>query len=335
MKVELFQTECELVDNLDVESLAPGIHRLALRLTQDGAGRPCHIPVLVARGVASSPVFGITAAIHGNELNGVRVIQRIFADLDPAKVNGVIVGCPILNLPGYLNNHRYLGHEDLNRLMPGKPNGSPGQVYAYRLMTRLIDRFSYLVDLHTASFGRVNALYVRVSMTDARAARMAQLMSPEIIVHNDSDDGTLRRAAMKLGMPAITVEVGNPLRFQARMIASSIAGIRRMMADLGFTPGHVDPPKSPPVICSRSRWIHAEHGGLLEVLPDVTDRVTQGQVVARVSNVFGQKIAEYLAENDGIVIGRSSNPVCQTGSRILHVGTVSTREATPLPDRPA
>jgi predicted deacylase len=326
MKVELFQTECELVDDLDVESLSPGIHRLALRLTQDGAGRPCHIPVLVARGETPSPVFGVTAAIHGNELNGVRVVQRMFADLDPATVKGVIVGCPILNLPGYLANLRYLGHEDLNRLMPGKPNGSPGQVYAYRLMTRLIDRFSYLVDLHTASFGRVNALYVRVNLTDPLAARMAQLISPEIIVHNDTEDGTLRRAAMKLGMPAITVEVGNPLRFQARMISSSLAGVRRVMADLGFIPGQVDPPKSQPVICSRSRWIHAEHGGLLDTYPDVTDFVSEGQVVARVSNVFGQTIAEYLSEGDGIVIGRSSNPVCQTGSRILHIGTISTRD---------
>jgi predicted deacylase len=328
MKVELFQTECELIDELDVESLAPGIHRLALRLTQDGAGRPCHIPVLVAKGAASSPIFGVTAAIHGNELNGVRVVQRVFADLDPANVRGVVVGCPILNLPGYLSNQRYLGHEDLNRLMPGKPNGSPGQVYSYRLMTRLIDRFSYLVDLHTASFGRVNALYVRVNLTDPNAARMAQLISPEIIVHNDSDDGTLRRAAMKLGMPAITVEVGNPLRFQARMITNSLLGVRRVMADLGIVPGHVDPPKSQPVICSRSRWIHAEHGGLLDVFPDVTDFVSAGQVVARVSNVFGQTIAEYKSESDGIVIGRSSNPVCQTGSRILHVGTISTRDVS-------
>jgi hypothetical protein len=216
--------------------------------------------------------------------------------------------------------------------MPGKPNGSPGQVYAYRLVTRLIDRFSYLVDLHTASFGRVNALYVRVNLTDPLAARMAQLMSPEIIVHNDSDDGTLRRAAMKLGTPAITVEVGNPLRFQQRMISSSLAGVRRVMADLGFIPGHVDPPKTKPVICSRSRWIHAEHGGLLDTFPDVTDFVSAGQVVARVSNVFGEKIAEYVSEGDGIVIGRSSNPVCQTGSRILHIGTIST---PPFLDGPA
>ena len=326
MKVDIFHAECELVDELDVEALSPGIHRLALRLTRDGAGRPCEIPVLVARGPTATPVIGITAAIHGNELNGVRVIQRVFEELDPAQVQGVIVGCPILNLPGYLANQRYLGHEDLNRLMPGKPRGTPGEVYAYRLMTRLIDRFSYLIDLHTANFGRVNALYVRVDLTHAIASRMAQLVSPEIIVHNDGDDGTLRRAAMKLGIPAITVEVGNPFRFQRTMITNSLAGVRRVMADLGFTPGTVEEPRAQPVICSRSKWMYAEHGGLLDVFADVTQRVTAGQIVARVSNVFGQTIAEYKTEMDGIVIGRSSNPVCQTGGRILHLGTISTRE---------
>jgi len=46
--------------------------------------------------------------------------------------------------------------------------------------------------------------------------------------------------------------------------------------------------------------------------------------VARVRDIFGDLIEEYRAPEDGIVIGRSTHPVNQTGSRILHLGIEGT-----------
>ncbi|MCA9700022.1 MAG: succinylglutamate desuccinylase/aspartoacylase family protein, partial [Myxococcales bacterium] len=134
-----------------------------------------------------------------------------------------------------------------------------------------------------------------------------------------------REAAGDLGIAAITVEVGNPLRFQARLIRDSLAGIRNVLSELDMIPEEVDPPGDAPVFCTSSRWIYASHGGLLEVFPDVTDEVEEGQLIARVSNVFGDVIADYHAPVSGVIVGRSTNPICQTGSRVAHIGVPASR----------
>lgn len=289
---------------------------------RDPLSNPVSIPVMVARGAIDGPVFGITAAVHGNEVNGIPIIQRLFAELDPRALRGTVVGVPVVSAYAFLNATRtFFEGFDLNRIMPGKPDGNVGDVYASRILARLVQHFDYFVDVHTASFGRVNSLYVRADLRHTQSRRMAFLQSPEIIVHNEARDGTLRDAAMELGIPAITVEVGDPLRFQRRMIRDSLHGIRAILDEFGFVPcapsGEVD---EPPVVCSRSQWIYADDGGLLEVLPELAGLVRQGDAIARLRNPFGDVLATYTAPFDGIIVGKSTNPVCRTGSRVVHLG---------------
>lgn len=322
---------------LDVEALAAGhIHRMMLDLVEDPLGVPVRLPVMVARGRRPGPVFGLTAAMHGNELNGIPTIHRLFQRLDADALSGTVVGAPVVNVPAYAARARTLREGmDLNRLMPGRPAGHVGEVYAYRLMDRLIRHFDYLVDLHTASFGRENALYVRADLDHEITRRMAHLQDPEIIVHNEAADGTLRGAAMSAGIPAITVEIGGPNRFQRALVKDSLTGIESVLVDLGLLPAHPLPEPTadlaeaqPPVVCRSSSWLYTQHGGLLEVLPDTTDLVQPGQVLARVRNMFGDVVAEYPSPHRGVVIGKSSHPVAETGSRIVHLGR-------PAPDGPS
>lgn len=317
---------CAVVDRLDLDTFTPGSHaRVAVELVHDGAGRSLQLPVLVARGADPGPVFGVTAAVHGNEINGVRVIQELFASLEPRSLRGTVVAVPIVSLPAYLAHARTFDTFDLNRMMPGRPDGNAAEVYAHRFLERIVDGFEYLIDLHTASFGRVNSLYVRANLDQPQTAKLAALQHPEIVVHNEARDGTLREAAGDRNIVAITVEVGNPLRFQPRLIRESVAGIKNVLATLDMIPDGVEPPGDVPVFCTGSRWIYAAHGGLLEVFPDVTDEVAEGETLARVSNVFGDVIAEYVSPMDGIVVGRSVNPICQTGARVVHIGRPATR----------
>ena len=98
-----------------------------------------------------------------------------------------------------MNTRHFNDGFDLNRLMPGKRGGTPSQVYAFRFMERVVKHFEYMIDLHTASFGRINTLYVRADLTNADAAWMAECQQPQIMLHNVGADGTLRGAAMDLG----------------------------------------------------------------------------------------------------------------------------------------
>lgn len=297
------------------------ITRFEVEIVADGLARDIVLPVLVGRGRRDGPVFGITAAVHGNELNGIRVIHDLFEHLEMGALRGTLVAVVAVNVPG-LHAHQRLFSDgyDLNRLFPGRADGNPSQVFANRLIERIVRHFDYLIDLHTASFGRINSLYVRADMTHAKCARMAYLQRPQIIVHNAPSDRTLRGAAMDMGIPAITVEIGDPQRFQMNYIRTCRVGMRAVLADAGMLPRRAVAEREEPVICSRSYWMYTDRGGLLVVMPQPTDYVKKGELVARVRNAFGDTIREYFAPEEGIVVGSSANPVGQTGARILHLG---------------
>lgn len=147
---------------------------------------------------------------------------------------------------------------------------------------------------------------------------MARAQQPQILLHNMGADGTLRGAAMERGIHAITVEI-NPTVLEL-LIEQGEIGVRNVIARLGMLPATEEVTGHDPVVCVRSYWMYTEVGGVLEVFPDLADRVKKGEKVARVADIFGDTQAEYFAPEDGIVIGRSTHPVNQTGSRILHLG---------------
>lgn len=318
---------------LDVDALPKGRRsRLLIELVQDAVARPVSVPVIVARGRHDGPVLGITAALHGNELNGIPVAHRLMDDLNLPSLHGTLVAVVVANVPGYLRNQRrFPDGTDLNHIMPGTPDGNDAEVYAHRLMDRIVRRFDYLIDLHTASFGRINSLYIRADLTHPTTARMAHLHRPQIILHNPPSDGTLRGQAMALGIPAITVEIGDPHVFQPRHIRPTLAGIRRVLIELGMTPQRSVKSGTSYIVCERSKWLYTDAGGILRVLPDVTDRVEEGEIIARQRNLFGQLVQEYRAPHAGVVIGKSVNPTGQTGARILHLGRIAPDDAFPMP----
>lgn len=317
--------DARLVDRLDLESLPTGcVCRLLLEIAHGGMGQALRLPVLVARGTRPGPVFGMTAAVHGNELNGIPVIHDMFARIDPSKLKGTLVGVAVINIPGFNNNERSFAGVDLNHQFPGDPQGRTPEVYAWRLIDRVIKHFDYLVDMHTASFGRINSLYVRADLGSAMAAKMARLQRPQIILDDPPSDRTLRGRADELGIPAITVEIGNPQRFQSEFIRRSLAGMRATLFEVGMLHKRKPPADLPePVVCSRSSWCYTDHGGLLEVFPQVVQRVAKGEVIARLTNIFGDVLREYRAPYAGVVIGKSVNPVAETGARIVHLGVVA------------
>lgn len=310
---------------LAIEKLPEGaISRVQIEIVTDGLANPIVLPVMVARGRRDGPVFGITAAVHGNELNGIRTIHGLFERIDVTALRGTVAAVVAVNVPGlHANQREFIGGFDLNHIFPGKANGNIAQVYAHRIIERIVRRFDYLVDLHTASFGRINSLYVRADMTHPKCARMAYLQRPQIIVHNPPSDRTLRGAAMDLGIPAITIEIGDPQRFQPNYVKSCRVGIRSVLSDARMLPKRAVAPLAEPVICDRSYWQYTDAGGLLEVLPKLADPIDAGERIAVLRDAYGDVVREYRARESGVVVGRSVNPVSQTGARILHLGIVA------------
>jgi predicted deacylase len=135
-------------------------------------------------------------------------------------------------------------------------------------------------------------------------------------------DATLRAAATAAGIPAVTLEIGDPHRLQPALIRSSLNGRHRALVGAHLLSEPMAPPGPKAVFCERSYWLHTDRGGLLEVLPRVTDRVAKGELIARLRNGFGDVVREYLAPEDGVVVEASAHPVGHTGARILHLGVI-------------
>ena len=322
----MFQIEdnTPVVRSLELSAIPKGtVSKYWMHLVTDALGQPVCAPIVVMRGVHDGPVLGLTAAVHGNEINGIPVIQRLIRELDIESLSGTIVGVLVLNVPSFLRKtRRFVDGTDLNHIMPGKPAGNVSEIYAHRVVTHLIKHFDYLADLHTASFGRVNSYYIRADMHDPVTAQMALMQNADIIVNNPPSDGTLRGAADELGIPAITLEVGDPHKFQKGMIRSGLTGMHNLLSYLKMVDLAIEEPEYPAIRCVDSQWIYANTGGILRVFPEITHFVEKGEEIAELQNIFGEHISTYTAPNKGVIIGKSVSPVCQTGDRILHLGMI-------------
>ena len=311
-----------MIDTFDLEDTPRGTRKdYWLKIITDGFSNPICIPLMVMRGLKDGPVLGVTAAVHGNELNGISVIQRLFNEVSVDELSGTIVGVPVVNVPAFVRKkRRFNDGVDINHIMPGKEDGNLSQVYAYRFINKFVKHIDYLLDLHTASTGRINSYYIRADMDLPKVNKLARLQNADIIVHNPPSDGTLRGAADDLGIPAITLEVGNPSTFQKKLIRSGIEGIQNVMCDLGMIQDEIITSESQTIECKESLWIYTDMGGLLTIPVELRQLLKKGDLIAVVRDIFGNKVKEYYAPKDGVVIGKSVSPVNQTGGRILHLG---------------
>jgi len=322
--------EATIISELDLSKVPSGkITKYWLHIISSGLSQPVLVPVMVAKGKKEGPVLGLVAALHGNELNGIPVIQKVFEGLDINNLEGTVVGIPGLNAIGVNNEERRFNDGiDLNRGFPGKENGNRSQQYIHRTFQKLVRHFDYLIDMHTASFGRLNSLYVRADLRNDTIAKMARLHPADILLNSKGIPSTgdaipmlrtLRAEAMLAGIPTITIEYGNPQVYQNEMIDRGVVGIQNILAHLKLTSNTIEE-FSPVVLCKKSYWTYTDEGGLLEVLPDLAQKVQKGEKIAILKNPFGDILAEYFAPESGIIIGKSSNPVNQHGGRILHLG---------------
>lgn len=315
----------KVVSSLELASLPLGsVHQLHLQMFRDPAGQPLRVPVLVVRGAEPGPVLGVTAAIHGNEINGIPTVHRFVHGLDPRRLRGTVVAISVVNIPGFLARRRgFADARDLNRLFPGKAGGTDSQLWILRLRELVLVHLDFVVDLHTAGPGRTNPYYARVDLDDPLAVELALAAKPDLVLHKPVQSGTLRGAAAELRIPGIALEIGSPQAFEPELIERATKGLRRIARHLEMIARPLGAGEARPPLCAESRWLYTDHGGLLEIHPALLERVREGQPIARVVNLFGEVIGEYDAPHKGIVIGKSLDPVAPIGTRIIHLGTLS------------
>lgn len=280
--------------------------------------------VLVARGGRAGPTLCLTAGIHGDELNGFEIAYRTYSGLDPAALAGTLIAVPAVNAFGFRTGSRYLpDRRDLNRAFPGSARGSIASRLAGVLFEQVIRRCEALIDLHTGSFQRTNQPQIRTDLGDARALALARSFGSGIVLHGRGPQGSLRRAALDAGIPAVIYEAGEPLRFEEREIRRGVEGIANVMADLGMTANA--PMRREGVVFRSTRWVRTERVGgvfLSERAPG--EHVRTGDLLGTVTDPITHQREEIRAPVNGQVIGMAVPQVVLVGYGLFHLGTDAT-----------
>ncbi|BFM07829.1 succinylglutamate desuccinylase/aspartoacylase domain-containing protein [Halioxenophilus aromaticivorans] len=277
-------------------------------------------PVLIAHGVKPGPVLCLTAALHGDELNGIEVVRRVLYNIDPTELSGTVIGVPIVNLQGFRRSSRYLvDRRDLNRYFPGNPEGSSASRLAYSFFTQVISHCDALVDLHTGSFYRTNIPQLRADISNPAVVKLTQGFGATMVLQSAGAEGTLRRAAVEAGIPAVTLEAGESMRLQERSVAHGVKGIHTLMDHMGMVKrfslwGDPEP------VYYQSVWVRAERGGILFSSVVLGDKVDAGDLLGEVRDPITNRKTKIVSPHDGRVIGMAVNQVVQPGFAAFHVG---------------
>ena len=319
-----------VIEALDVADLPAGsLSRFYFRVTDQASGQGWYVPVLVAKGIRPGRRLLLTAAVHGDELNGVAVIQDLMRDLDVKTLSGAVIGVPGLNQPGILQAAREFhpsegsGSSNLNRKMPGDVKGSDiSDVYAGRLWSKLfIGNADIAVDLHTQSRGTLYPMYI-FAQTPA-AMHLASVLRPDMITLDPGINGAIENMLNGAGMTAVTLELGAPEVFDPVMIGRALSGLHNLMIDQGMLTGQITKGGPEPYIGNMTTDVSAPRGGYARVLVKIGDQVTQGQVLATVSDPFGQVISTATAPLDGRVLSVATSPTHEIGAMLVRISSWS------------
>ena len=311
---------------MDVDIPPATATRLIWKPSHSSSGMAVDTPVLVVNGASDGPTLCITAAIHGDELNGIEMVRRVMYDIDPHKLHGMIIGVPIVNLLGFSRNSRYLpDRRDLNRYFPGNPRGSVASRIADGFFTEVVRECNTLVDLHTGSFYRTNIPQLRADLGNPKVAEFVELFGDIPVLNSRGNKRSLRAAAVRAGIPTVTLEAGEPMRLQRDMVEVGVKTINTLLAKSGMYSklGIWDKPK--PAFYD-SAWVRSNSSGILLSRMELGDEVKKGDILGAVNNPISNEQIDIISPYKGRILGMALDQFVMPGFAVYHIGIHSAKE---------
>ncbi len=331
-----------IIEKLDVEALPRGkVYHFWFKGMDTSVGQSWYVPVIVNRGKEAGPRLLLNSGVHGDELNGIRVVQRVAHEIDPQKLSGTIIGIPGLNIPGMLHGNRnYIMSDDggsaanLNRVMPGdEMKGDATNRFAGRVWQKLwMGNVDYVIDLHSQSRGTAYPTFVYADPRNEKVRMLAEMIAPDIIKYDSGEKGSVETEFVRANIPAVTYEIGRAGVWQQDLIDRSVLGVHRVMTALKMIEGSATdaPPTTKPFLGNENTSLRATVGGFVEFKVGLLDSVTTGQLLARQMDAFGKTVAEYKAPHDGKVLSVGNEPVREPGALIVRLIRWNPSEACKL-----
>ncbi|MFT5398911.1 MAG: putative deacylase [Gammaproteobacteria bacterium] len=280
-----------------------------------------NMPVHVVHGRKPGPTLLVSAAIHGDEINGVEIIRRLLSRKFIDKIHGTLIAVPVVNVFGFVSKSRYLpDRRDLNRSFPGSVKGSMAARLANILMTQIIPHCTHIIDLHTGAVDRENLPQIRAKLRDEpETETLARAFGVPVILNAEVLEGSFRAAAHKLGIPVLLYEAGEALRFDEFAIRAGVLGIRGVMTELGMRTGKKKIGKTDTLVANTTRWVRASQSGILRSLVASGSKVMEGDILAYISDPLGENATPLPSPVSGIIIGKTNLPLVFEGEAIFHI----------------
>ena len=305
------------------DQIAPGERKvLQLALAQLYTQSPLTVPLEVVHGKHPGPVLLICAAIHGDELNGIEIVNQVLRRVNPTRLKGTLIAVPVVNVFGFIHKSRYLpDRRDLNRCFPGSEKGSLGSRVAHFFVDEIVSKCSHIIDLHTGAIHRSNLPQIRAQLDCEVTRQMSESFGAPVILDSSIRDGSLRSVAESRDIPVILYEAGEALRFDPVAIKAGTRGVLNVMRTLGMLKPTVSKARMNPMIARSSAWIRAEQDGLLHLKARLGDRVSKGECLGTITAPLGAEVCEVVAPKGGIVIGCLTMPLVNEGDAVYHIAT--------------
>jgi predicted deacylase len=306
--------------------IEPGTRQtIELQVSVLANNMPMKLPVHVIHGREAGPVFFISGAVHGDEIQGAEVVRRVIKHLSPDTMRGTVLAVPIVNSFGFLNHSRYMpDRRDLNRSFPGSDQGSLASLLADLFFREVVARSTYGIDLHTAALHRTNLPQIRIAPGDKQLDAMAEAFAPPVILVSKLREGSLRLSAKDAGVKVLLYEGGEALRFDEASITAGVQGTLRVMRHVGLiADAPAIAPHSKSVHSAASMWVRAPEGGILHSVRQVGDRVGKLEPIGVISDPLGEETVSVVAEDDGIIIGKTNLPLVNRGDALFHIARLS------------
>ncbi len=294
------------------------------------------LSVHVLHGEEKGPVLFLSGAIHGDEIQGVEIIRRVLAHPALNHLKGTLLAAPIVNSFGFLNHTRYMpDRRDLNRSFPGSDRGSLASLVADLFFREVVLRSQYGIDFHTAALHRTNLPQVRLAPDEPELFRLAQAFAPPVILISKLREKSLRLCAGEAGVKVLLYEGGEALRFDEQAIDVGVKGCLRVMAQLGMIAPVPQKPGGESLFSDSSSWVRAPDGGILHTIRRTGDRVGRREVIGVVADPLGTSSVPVVAEDDGIIVGRTFLPIVNRGDALFHIARVKPLAAARMVAEPA
>jgi predicted deacylase len=282
-----------------------------------------NIPVHVIHGRRPGPVLLVSAAVHGDEINGVEIIRRLLVKKSIDRIRGTLIAIPVVNVYGFVSKSRYLpDRRDLNRSFPGYENGSMASRLAHVVMTRIIPHTTHIIDLHTGAVNRENLPQIRAKLQDnPELETLARAFGVPVILNAELLENSFRAAAFDKGIGVLLYEAGEALRFDEVSIRAGVRGVLQVMIELGMRPRSKRPRKVESMVANTSRWVRAGQSGILRSLVATGTKVQEGDLLAYINNPLGENTEELISPISGIIIGKTNLPLVFAGEALFNIAS--------------